>query len=131
MNRRSKMKKLIAVLLLVGSSTAMAYDNYMGQIIGGVAGGILGNQVGGGTGKVVTTAIGASVGAIVGGRVQENMNNNRYGYSSYENYDYERSRRYNHPRIIYQQPQTQYQTCSAWTETVDQYGVTTRSRTCY
>ena len=115
------MKKLIAVLLLVGSSTAMAYDNYMGQIIGGVAGGILGNQVGGGTGKVVTTAIGASVGAIVGGRVQENMNNNRYGYSSYEN----------HPRIIYQQPQVQYQSCTAWTETADQYGNITRTRTCY
>ena len=136
MNRRSKMKKLIAALLLVGSSTAMAYDNYMGQIIGGVAGGIIGNQVGGGSGKVVTTAIGASVGAIVGGRVQDNMNYNRSGYgyngySSYENYDYNQSRRYNHPRIIYQQPQTQYQTCSAWTETVDQYGVTTRSRTCY
>jgi uncharacterized protein YcfJ len=131
MNRRSKMKKLIAVLLLVGSSTAMAYDNYMGQIIGGVAGGILGNQIGGGSGQVVTTAIGASVGAIVGGRVQENMNNNRYGYSSYENYDYERSRRYNHPRIIYQQPQVQYQSCTAWTETADQYGNITRTRTCY
>ena len=129
------MKKLIAALLLVGSSTAMAYDSYMGEIIGGVAGGIIGNQVGGGSGKTAATAIGAGIGAIVGGRVQDSMNYNRYGYSSYENYDYERStnqyRPYRHPRIIYQQPQTQYQSCTAWVETMDQYGTITRTRTCY
>ena len=133
------MKKLIAVLLLTTSSAAMAYDNYMGEIIGSVAGGVIGNQIGGGSGKVVTTAIGASIGAIVGGRVQDNMNSNRYGYSnygyngysSYENYDYNQSRRYNHPRTIYQQPQIAYQNCTAWTEIVDQYGNMTRTRTCY
>jgi len=128
------MKKLLAVLLLTTSSAAMAYDNYMGEIIGGVAGGVIGNQMGGGSGKVVTTAIGASIGAIVGGRVQDNMNTSRYGYngySSYENYDYNQSRRYNHPRIINQQPQIAYQTCTAWVEIVDQYGNMTRTRTCY
>ena len=97
MNRRSKMKKLIAVLLLVGASTAMAYDNYMGQIIGGVAGGIIGNQVGGGSGKIVTTAIGAGIGAIVGGRVEDNMDYNRR-----DRY-YDRDDRYRQSRIIYQQ----------------------------
>ena len=140
MNRRSKMKKLIAVLLMVGSTVAIADDNYMGNIIGGVAGGLLGNQIGskGSTTKYISTGIGASVGAIVGGRVQDNMNSNRYGYSSYENYDYENSRRYyNHPRTIYQQPQviyqsqTVYQNCTAWVETMDHYGNITRTRTCY
>lgn len=130
MNRRSKMKKLIAALLMVGSTVAVANDNYMGELIGGVAGGVIGNQIGGGSGKIVTTAIGASIGAIVGGRVQDNMNN-RYSYSSYENYDYERSRQYRHPRIIYQQPQIIYQSCTVWVETIDHYGNITRTRTCY
>jgi hypothetical protein len=36
------------------------------------------------------------------------------------------------PTVIYQQPTpTVYQNCTAWIETVDQYGVTTRTRTCY
>jgi hypothetical protein len=38
------------------------------------------------------------------------------------------------PRTVYVQPQPQviYQTpyCTPWTETVDQYGVVTRTRTC-
>lgn len=134
MNRRSKMKKLIAVLLLATSSAAMAYDSYMGEIIGGVAGGIIGNQIGGGSGRTAATAIGAGIGAIVGGRVEDNMNYNRYGYngySSYENYDYNRSRQYRHPRTIYQQPQINYQSCTAWVETMDAYGTVTRTRTCY
>lgn len=127
------MKKLIAALLMTVCSTAMAYDSYMGEILGGVAGGIIGNQIGGGSGRVVTTAIGAGLGAIVGGRVEDNMNYNRYGYDSYDPY-------YRQPRISYNQllypgyrqlPRTQYQSCTAWVETVDQYGFTTRTRTCY
>jgi hypothetical protein len=37
------------------------------------------------------------------------------------------------PRVVYtQQPQVVYQTpyCTPWTETVDQYGTVTRTRTC-
>jgi hypothetical protein len=36
------------------------------------------------------------------------------------------------PRTVYVQPQVVYQTpyCTPWTETLDQYGVVTRTRTC-
>jgi len=129
MNRRSKMKKLIVALLMVGSSTAMAYDGYMGEILGGVAGGLLGSQIGGGNGRIAAAAIGAGIGSIVGGRVEDNMNYNRYGYG---NNGYPRGI-YQQPQVIYQQPQTVYQTqtCTAWVETIDRYGVATRTRTCY
>lgn len=96
------MKKLIAALLMIGSTVAVAHDSYMGEIIGGVAGGIIGNQIGGGSGKVVTTAIGASIGAIVGGRVEDNMDYNRH------NRYYDRDDRYRQSRIIYQQPPVIY-----------------------
>jgi uncharacterized protein YcfJ len=86
------MKKLLAVLLMVGSTSAIAYDSYTGEILGGVAGGILGNQIGGGSGKVISTAIGAGIGAIVGGRIEDDMNYNKY------------DRR----EVIYRQPSTPY-----------------------
>ncbi len=105
---------MLAILML-GSTTAIANDSYMGEILGGVTGGIIGNQVGGGSGKVVFTAIGAGIGAIVGGRVQDNMNSNRYERND----------------TVYRQPQTQYQSCTSWTETMDQYGNITRTRNCY
>ena len=35
------------------------------------------------------------------------------------------------PQIIYQQAPTVYQRCTAWVETIDQYGNITRTRTCY
>ena len=35
------------------------------------------------------------------------------------------------PAIVYQQAPTVYQTCTAWVETIDQYGNITRTRTCY
>jgi hypothetical protein len=39
---------------------------------------------------------------------------------------------YQQPPVVYQQPSTTvYQKCTPWTETIDQYGVTTRTRTCY
>ena len=133
------MKKLIAVLLLAGSSTAMAYDSYMGEIIGGVAGGIIGNQIGGGSGRTAATAIGAGIGAVVGGRVEDSMNYNRYGYKrnygynnyGYNNYGYNTYRYYPEPVVIPQQPQVIYQKCTPWVESVDAYGVITRTRTCY
>ena len=39
---------------------------------------------------------------------------------------------YVQPPVVYQQPQIVYQTpyCTLWTETVDQYGIVTRTRTC-
>ena len=39
---------------------------------------------------------------------------------------------YVQPPVVYQQPQVVYQTpyCTPWTETVDQYGNVTRTRTC-
>lgn len=41
---------------------------------------------------------------------------------------------YVQPPVVYQQPQVVYpgnsQYCSPWTETVDQYGAVTRTRTC-
>ena len=78
-NRRSNMKKLVAVLAFaLASTSAMADDSYAGEIIGGVAGGIIGNQIGGGSGRIVTTAIGAGIGSIVGGRIEDDMNHNRY-----------------------------------------------------
>jgi uncharacterized protein YcfJ len=96
MNRRSNMKKLLAVLLMVGSTVAIADDSYTGEILGGVAGGIIGNQIGGGSGRVVTTAIGAGIGAIVGGRIEDDMNYNR-SYNRYERRE-----------VIYRQPPTVY-----------------------
>ena len=97
------MSKLLAALLLIGSSSAMAYDSYMGEIIGGVAGGIIGNQIGGGSGRTAATAIGAGIGAVVGGRVEDSMNYNRYGYNN--NYN-----RYSIlPQSGYVQPPPYYQ----------------------
>ena len=127
------MKKLIAALLMLSSTVAVANDSYMGEILGAVAGGVIGNQVGGGSGKIVTTAIGASIGGIVGGRIEDNMNYNRYGYDRYNRNDVI----YRQPQVYYavpayrQQPRITYQNCSAWIETMDQYGNTTKTRTCY
>jgi opacity protein-like surface antigen len=38
---------------------------------------------------------------------------------------------YQQPTVIYQQPSTVYQKCTAWVESIDQYGNVTRTRTCY
>jgi uncharacterized protein YcfJ len=127
------MKKLIATLLMLSSTIAVANDSYMGEILGAVAGGVIGNQVGGGSGKIVTTAIGASIGGIVGGRIEDNMNYNRYGYDRYERNEVI----YRQPQVYYAVPayrqhtRITYQNCSAWIETMDHYGTITRTRTCY
>jgi hypothetical protein len=104
------MKKIALVTaLLLSSNVAMAYDSYMGEILGGVAGGVIGNQIGGGSGKVVTTAIGAVIGSQVGGRVEDNMRYNRqpygYGYGPQymqpqQNYGYAPQQQYYQPRQV-------------------------------
>ena len=91
------MKKLALITaLLLSSNVAMAYDSYMGELLGGVAGGVIGNQIGGGSGRIVTTAIGAVIGSQVGGRVEDNMK-------------YNRQPQYGYPQQQYGNPQPQYQ----------------------
>ena len=39
---------------------------------------------------------------------------------------------YQQPPVVYQQsPSVNYQKCTPWVESIDAYGVTTRTRTCY
>jgi hypothetical protein len=99
------MKKLaLALSLLVASTVASAHGWERGGYRGGY--GHYENHYHGGYNNWVAPAL---IGGIIG---------------------YELSQ----PRTVYVQPQPQvvYQTpyCTPWTETMDQYGVVTRTRTC-
>ena len=98
------MKKILAGLALVAlSTTAFAHDH------GGFRGGYRGGYHGGYGGGWVAPAL---IGGVIG---------------------YELARPYyQQPPVVYTQPApTVYQNCTAWVETVDQYGNVTRTRTCY
>lgn len=85
------MKKLLVVAFLATlSTTSLANDSYMGEILGGIAGGVIGNQIGGGSGKVVTTAIGAVIGSQVGDYIENSgprTHNNYYPRRGTVNYN--------------------------------------------
>jgi hypothetical protein len=122
MNRRSKMKKLIAALLLTTASTAALAGGHGGGYGGGYRGGYNhyeNHYHGGGFGGGGWVAP-ALIGGIIG-----------YGMAQPRYYP-EPTVIYQQPPVVYQQsPSVNYQRCTSWIETVDQYGVTTRTRTCY
>ena len=122
----SKISKLLAALLLIGTSTvalAGGYyhdgDYYVGAgnphgYYGGHRGGYGhgGYGYGGhhrGGGDWIAPAI---IGGVIG-------------------YAIAQPRVYQQPQVIYQQPSVVQQNCTAWIETVDAYGNITRTRTCY
>lgn len=120
------MKKLIAALVLAATSmTAMADPHWGGHhgYGGGYGGGYYGPRVIHQNNNYYrgSNAIDLLGPMVIGGIVGWSIN--------------EASRQpqiYQQPTVIYQQPpQVNYQRCTAWVETVDQYGVTTRTRTCY
>ncbi len=123
MNRRSKMKKLIAALALVGTATTAFADGHFGGYHGGYGGyrggyGHYENHYhGGGYGNFVGPAL---IGGVIG-----------YALAQPRYYEPAPSVIYQQPPVVYQAPPTIYQRCTAWIESVDQYGVTTRTRTCY
>jgi hypothetical protein len=108
------MKKLaLALTLLLTAGVASAHDHggfrggYHGGYYGGYHGGYHGGYYGGG---------GWVAPALIGGVI---------GYELARPY-------YQQPPVVYTQPApTVYQNCTAWVETVDQYGNVTRTRTCY
>jgi hypothetical protein len=125
--RRLIMSKLLAALLLITTSTAAFADGHFGGHGGGYGGGYHGgyghyenHYHGGGYGNFVGPA-------LIGGVI---------GYALAQPRYYEPT-----PQVIYQQPPVvvtpgysqlpRYQNCTAWTETIDQYGNTTKTRTCY
>jgi len=107
-NRRSTMKKLIAVLALATASTS-AFEGYHGGY-GGYYGGYHGGYYHGGGVNWVAPA-------LIGGVIGYELAQPRYVQPA--------------PTVIYQQAPTVYQNCTAWVESVDQYGNVTRTRTCY
>jgi hypothetical protein len=134
MNRRSKMKKLIAAFVLAATSMTAMADPHWGGHHGyghgyGYGGGYYGPQVihqnnSYYRGSNAVDLLGPMViGGIVGWSINE-ASRPRY----YPNPVVIPQQ----PPVIYQQaPSVNYQRCTAWIESVDQYGVTTRTRTCY
>jgi hypothetical protein len=106
------MKKLALALSLLVASTVASAHGWEGH--GGYRGGGYGhyeNHYRGGYNNWVAPAL---IGGVIG-------------------YELAQPRTvYVQPPVVYQQPQVVYQTpyCTPWTETVDQYGAVTRTRTC-
>ena len=125
------MKKLIAVLALATTSmTAFADPHWGGHHHGGYYGGYYGPQVihqnhsyyrGSNAGDILLPMV---IGGVVGWSINE---------ASRQPQIYQQPQViYQQPPVIYQQaPTVNYQKCTPWVESVDQYGVTTRTRTCY
>ena len=111
------MKKLLAVLSLSLTATSAFADGHWGGYHGGHGGYGGGYYHSHGYNDFVGPAI---LGGIVG-----------YAIAQPRYVSPPPTVIYQQPPVIYQQPQTQYQNCTAWTETVDQYGNVTRTRTCY
>jgi uncharacterized protein YcfJ len=102
------MKKLLVVAMLSAlSTTALANDSYMGEILGGIAGGVIGNRFGGGSGKVVTTAIGAVIGSQVGDYVENSNARNRNAVNNNTTY-------YTNNQPIYQYHDVYDASCSCY-----------------
>jgi hypothetical protein len=114
------MKKLaLALSLILASTSALAHGGWGGHGGGGYRGGYNhyeNHYHGGGGGGFVGPAL---IGGIIG-----------YGIAQPRYYP-EPQVIYQQPQVIYQQPQSVYQNCTAWIESVDQYGQVTRTRTCY
>jgi len=116
------MKKLLVAVLLAGTSTVALADGHGGYHggYGGYHGGYghyENHYHGGGWGGFVGPA-------LIGGVIGYELGQPRYVQPA--------------PTVIYQpqpqviyQPQVAPQTCTAWIESVDQYGVVTKTRTCY
>jgi hypothetical protein len=105
------MKKLaLALALLTTASVASAHGWEHGGYRGGYHGGYGHGYYHGGYNWVAP--------AIIGGVIGYELSQPRTVYVQ--------------PPVVYQQPQVVYQTpyCTPWTETVDQYGTVTRTRTC-
>jgi hypothetical protein len=111
------MKKLIAVLALTAVSTTVFAHGYEGRGFNG-HGGYYGGH---GYNHSHYDFVGP---AILGGIVGYAIAQPRYVQPA-------PTVIYQQPPVIYQQPQSVYQNCTAWVETVDQYGNVTRTRTCY
>ena len=114
------MKKLLAGLALIALSTSAFADGHWGGYggYGGYRGGYNhyeNHYHGGGWGFAGP--------ALIGGIIGYSMAQPRY-YP-------EPQVIYQQPQVIYQQPQSVYQNCTAWIESIDQYGQVTRTRTCY
>ena len=104
------MKKLLVAILLAGTSTVALADGHGGYHggYGGYHGGY-NHYHGGGWGGFVGPA-------LIGGVIGYELGQPRYVQPA--------------PTVIYQ-PQVAPQTCTAWIESVDQYGAVTKTRTCY
>ena len=111
------MKKILTILALVGvSSSAFAHGWEHGGYHGGYGGYPHGGYYGGYRHyDYHYNTYDPLVPLIIGGTIGYMIN--------------EANRQ---PQVIYQQPSTTvYQKCTAWVETIDQYGNVTRTRTCY
>jgi hypothetical protein len=129
------MKKILAVLGLVAISTSALADPlqyYRGPhggdpFHGGYHGGYGGHRGGYGGyyggGHHHNGGIDILAPLVIGGVIGYAINESNRQPTIYQQ----------SPQVIYQQSpsRTVYQNCTAWIETVDQYGVTTRTRTCY
>jgi hypothetical protein len=114
-------KKLIALLALTVASTSAFADGHWGH--GG------GHGYHGGYGHYENHYHNSGVNwvapALIGGIIGYELSQPRTVYVQPQ------------PQVYYstpayqQQPRTVYQNCTAWIETIDQYGNTTRTRTCY
>ena len=105
------MRKFLAVLILVSSSTVALAEGRHGHHGGGGGWGHHGhyNNGGGGFDNFAAPLI---VGGILGLALSQP--------------------RYEQPRVIYQQePYYPDQNCTGWVETIDRYGNYSRTRTCY
>ena len=121
------MKKLIVALTLAATSTVALADPHWGGHHDGYYGGYHGGYRsynnhyyhGGGYGYgdiLVPMVIGGAIGYAINEA-------NRQPQVIYQQ-----------PPVVYQStptPTVTYQKCTPWVESVDQYGVTTRTRTCY
>ena len=119
MNRRSKMKKLIATLVLATASTGALAHNGWGH--GGYNNG--GYHGGYGHGGYYNNSYNYVMPLLIGGVIGYQLGQPRYGTPV--------TTIYQQPQVIYQQPQSVYQNCTAWVETIDQYGNIIKTRTCY
>lgn len=116
------MKKLIAALLLASTSTVAFADGFHGGHYPhggynhGYHGPIYRSGYHSGYGDILVPM---AIGGVIGYAINEA---NRQPTVVYQQA----------PTVIYQQqPTVTYQKCTAWVETMDQYGVITKTRTCY
>lgn len=125
------MKKIIATLLLATATTSAFADEALRNYYGGHHGGYYGHPHGGYYGgyrgynhyenHYHNSGVDILAPLVIGGVIGYAINESNRQPTIYQQA----------PQVIYQQAPTVYQKCTAWVETIDQYGVTTRTRTCY